>query len=195
MEFLLLGIGVGLVTVAAPGPISMSIIQVATVQGRNPGVQAAAGATAGEWLVGACAVLVVSLGANLPGQVFGIAQIITAAVLVLVGLAMLGRPSTVAEHASTIARPARALLAIATLMPSAIGSWVALLAAMPFAGERLSLASFTLGVGLVALVWYPFLGLTAGALGPRLTPRTLRIATRVGGVATLALGLWALVGD
>ena len=194
MEILLLGIVFGMLTVAMPGPISVSLVQVASLQGRSSGVRAAAGVAGGDLVVGSVAVGVVSLGASLPGAFFPIAQVVTSIVLIGFGVVLLARPLVVQERASTISRPLRTFLVLTSLMPSAFGSWLAMLSAMPFAADRAALMAFALGVVIVSAVWHPILGMSAGAIGPRLTPRLLRVGTRVGGVATLGLGLWAITG-
>lgn len=194
MEILLLGIGFGLLTVAMPGPISVSLVQVASLQGRSSGVRAAAGVAGGDAILGLVAVAIVSLGAGLPGGLFPIAQLVTAAVLIGFGVALLARPLVIQERASTVSRPLRTFLLLTSLMPTALGSWLAMLSAMPFAADRSSLSAFALGVVLVSAIWHPLLGMSAGVIGQRLTPRVLRVGTQVGGLATLGLGVWAFLG-
>ena len=194
MEILVLGIVFGLLTVAMPGPISVSLVQLASVQGRSSGVRAAAGIAGGDAILGIVAVVVVSMGAALPGRFFDVAQLITAAILVGFGVALLTRPLVIQERATTVSRPLRTFLLLTSLMPTALGSWLAMLSAMPFASDRRALIAFALGVVLVSAVWHPILGMSAGAVGPRLTPQVLRVGTQVGGLATLGLGIWAVAG-
>ncbi len=194
MEILVLGIAFGLLTVAMPGPISVSLVQVASVQGRSSGVRAAAGIAGGDAILGAVAVAVVSMGAALPGRFFDVAQLLTAILLVGFGIALLTRPLVIQERATTVSRPLRTFLLLTSLMPTALGSWLAMLSAMPFAGDRPALIAFSLGIVLVSAVWHPILGMSAGVVGPRLTPQVLRIGTQVGGLATLGLGIWAVAG-
>lgn len=194
MEILVLGIVFGVLTVAMPGPISVSLIQVASVQGRSSGVRAAVGIAGGDAILGVVAVAIVSVGAGLPGKFFDVAQFVTALVLVAFGVVLLSRPVIVQERASTVSRPLRTFLIVTSLMPTALGSWLAMLSAMPFAADRAALVAFSLGIVLVSAIWHPILGMSAGAIGPRLTPRVLRIGTQVGGIATLSLGIWAVTG-
>ena len=194
MNVLLLGLGFGILTVAMPGPISVSLVQVASQQGRSSGVRAAAGVAGADVILGAVAVLVVSAGAALPAGLFSLLQLLTALLLVGFGLVLLTRPAVVAEQAGAVSRPLLTFLTVTTLMPTAFGSWLAMLSAMPFASDRPALIAFTVGVIAVSAIWHPFLGFSAGAIGPRLTERVLRVGTQVGGLATLLLGLWAAFG-
>jgi threonine/homoserine/homoserine lactone efflux protein len=191
MELVLLGMGFGMLTVAMPGPISVSLVQVASRQGRGPGARAAIGVAGGDVVLSAVAVTCISAGAVLSERTFATLQTGSAFFLIAFGLLLLARPIVVEKRAAQVSRPLRTFLALTTLMPTALGSWLALLAAMPFADHRPSLAAFALGVVLVSVVWHPFLGFGAGSLGPRLGPAALRIGTRVGGLATIGMGVWA----
>ncbi len=191
MELVLLGIGFGLLTVAMPGPISVSLVQVASLQGRGPGARAALGVAGGDVVLSTVAVTCISAGTVLTERTFALLQTGSALFLIAFGLILLARPMVVEERAAQVSRPLRTFLTLTTLMPTALGSWLALLAAMPFAGHRPSLAAFACGVVLVSMVWHPVLGLGAGCLGPRLRPATIRHGTRIGGLATIGMGLWA----
>ncbi|MFW2381629.1 MAG: LysE family translocator [Acidimicrobiales bacterium] len=193
MQLVLLGITFGMLTVAMPGPISVSLVQVASRQGRRSGARAALGVAGGDVVLSIVAVTCVSAGAVLSEQAFAAVQVVSAVFLVAFGLLLLGRPVIVEERATYVTRPLRTFLTLTTLMPTALGSWLALLAAMPFADHRASLAAFALGVVLVSLVWHPVVGLSAGSLGPRLRPAALRLGTRAGGIATIGTGVWAMV--
>ena len=193
METLFVGIGFGVLTVAMPGPVSVSLVQVASLQGRASGVRAAVGVASGDVVVGLVALGMVSLGGRMPPALFAMAQLVTAIALLGFGLALMSRPLVVQERASTVSRPLRTFLLLTSLMPTALGSWLALLISMPFAGDRSELAAFALGIVSVSAVWHPLLGVGAGSIGPRLTPGVLRVGTQIGGLATLLLGVWALI--
>ncbi len=182
-----------MVTVAMPGPISVSLVQVASRQGRGSGARAALGVAGGDLVLSTVAVMCISAGTVLSEQTFAILQAMSATLLIAFGLLLLLRPVVIEERATLVSRPLRTFLTLTTLMPTALGGWLALLAAMPFAGHRPSLAAFALGVVLVSIVWHPVLGVGAGSLGPRLRPGTLRLGTRVGGLATVGMGLWAVL--
>ncbi len=192
MYFLLLGFGLGIVAVGVPGPVSLSLIQVATAQGRASGARAAIGVAGGDLILSIIAVVLVTAGRSLPDGAFVLLQRASAATLLAFGAVMLLRPAAMGERAASVSRPFRAFLAFTTLLPTALGGWLAFLAAMPFANDRQSLAVFALGVVILSVVWHLFLGLGAGAVGPRLTPTVLRVATRLGGAATVGLGVWAV---
>ncbi len=194
MEIIVLGMVFGMLTVAMPGPISVSLVQVASLQGRSSGVRAAAGIAGGDAILALVAVVVVSIGTGLPSEFFNGAQLVTAALLMGFGVVLLTRPLVVQEKASAVSRPLRTFLLLTSLMPTALGSWLALLSAMPFATDRSALIAFAVGIVIVSAVWHPLLGMSAGVVGPRLTPNLLKVGTRVGGVATLGLGAWALFG-
>jgi len=168
MQFLLLGIVFGSLTIIMPGPISVSLVQVATTQGRASGVRAAAGIASGDVVLGTAALFVVSLGAALPHGVFSMLQVATGALLLAFGLMLFTRPAVVGDTAT--------------------------LSAMPFAADRPSLLAFALGMLLVSIVWHPLVGACAGVIGPRLTPTAIQVGTRIGGLATIALGIWSLLG-
>lgn len=193
METMLLGMVFGVLTVAMPGPISVSLVQVATMQGRSSGFRAGIGITGGDVLLSIGALsLVLSAGAVVPDRMFAALQLATAAFLLGFGLLLVTRPVLVQERSAEVAHPLRSFLVFTTLMPTAFGSWVATLSAMPFAADRDSLTAFAFGIVVVSALWHPAIGSFAGVIGPRLTPRALRIGTRVGGLATLGLGLWSL---
>ncbi len=193
MEMILLGMVFGVLTVAMPGPISVSLVQVATMQGRTSGLRAGIGITGGDVLLSIGALsLVLSAGTVLPDRVFGALQLTTAAFLLGFGVLLLTRPVLVQERSAEVSHPLRSFLVLTTLMPTAFGSWVATLSAMPFADDRASLTSFAVGIVVVSALWHPAIGSFAGVVGPRLTPRALRVGTRVGGLATISLGLWSL---
>ncbi|MGI9609935.1 MAG: LysE family transporter [Acidimicrobiia bacterium] len=193
MQLVALGIGFGMLTVAMPGPISVSLVQVASRQGRGPGARAALGVAGGDIVLSMIAVRCISAGAVLPEQAFAALQTGSAFFLITFGLLLLARPVVVEDRAAQVSRPLRTFLTLTTLMPTALGGWLALLAAMPFSSDRPSLVAFASGVVLVSAVWHPVLGLGAGSLGPRLRPATLRLGTRVGGMATVGMGMWAVL--
>lgn len=193
MSLFLLGLLVGFVTIAVPGPIAVSLVQVSVAKGRSSGIRAALGIASADALLAGVSIAVVTAGAGMAGSIFAFVQLLTAGVLVGIGLLLVLRPVRVQETAATVRHPLRAFLAITALMPSAIGGWLAMLAALPFADNPASLTAFAAGVVLTSFLWHPLVGLSAGSIGGRLTPRMLRVGTRLGGVATALLGLAALM--
>lgn len=191
MELLLLGVLLGAVTVAVPGPISLSLVHVASQQGRSSGARAGIGVASGDLLLATLAIVLVTGGAALPASGFQILQMVSAMMLVFFGATMLLRPSLVNDKAGSIAHPFRTFLWITTLLPTALGSWLAMLAAMPFAGDWSKLAPFACGVVLFSSAWHMALGVGAGNAGEWLTPSRLVVMTRIGGIATILLGVWA----
>ena len=69
-----------------------------------------------------------------------------------------------------------------------------LIAAMPFATDPTSVATFVVGAGVASIGFHLLLGTAAGGLGQRLSPTTLARVSRVGGAAMLTFGAWTLVG-
>jgi len=63
---------------------------------------------------------------------------------------------------------------------------------MPFATDSSQLSLFALGVVVVSFIWHIGVGAGAGEIGQWVTPGRLERATRIGGLATIALGLWAI---
>lgn len=193
MSLVLLGFGVGIFAVGTPGPVSLSLIQFATVEGRASGTKAAVGIVTGDVILSVLSVSLVTAGSALPDQAFEVLQYLSAAVVISLGAVMISKPQAMRAGARLVSRPYRTFLLLTTLVPSAFGSWLAVLAVMPFAGNWPSLAAFALGIVLVSLVWHLLLGNAAGHFGPRMSSRLLTTATRIGGLSTVCLGLSVFV--
>jgi len=188
MNIVLLGVGIGLLTLVPPGPISLALVQVGTRHGRQPALRGALGVASGDMVLGVAAVLIVGMGAALPARFFSASQIGAALLLVAIGLAMLIRPDAASSSIDRIQRPGRAMFLLTSVTPTALGAWIALLAAMPFATEPAQLALFAIGVVVASFVWHPMLGLGAARVGSRLTPHGQKRLSQAGGVAMAAVG-------
>ncbi|MEM8924044.1 MAG: LysE family transporter [Actinomycetota bacterium] len=195
LQFLLLGFGVGLLTMMPPGPVTMTLIEVGVAQGRHRGAQGAVGVAAGDLVTGLAASSIVLLGAStLPGPTFAVLQAVSAVLLIVFGAALVLRPSAVRRLALGLQHPARALFMITTLTPTVLGAWVVIIGAMPFADQGSALVQFVLGAAVASLVWHTLLGSAAGELGHRLTEQRLAEVTMAGGVALAAFGGFMLAG-
>lgn len=193
---LLLGIGLGLVVAAQPGPVSLLLVRTAA-RGRRP-----AGVALG------CAVAVVDLLYAGLG-VAGVAPLLQAEPLRL-GLGLLGagmllviggrtlwsawRYRAGLELPSEVDSPARAFatgIAATASNPLTIASWAALFAAASVAGAASTVAGaslLVLGVGLGSLVWCTGLALGASALVRRWGDRWVRGLEVVAGVGLVGFG-------
>lgn len=188
MELVLLGVGLGLLTLIPPGPVSLTLIQVGVRLGHRSALHGALGVAGGDTVLGLTAAALVGLGSALPGWVFGGTQIVAALLLVALGLAIARQPRRSAGAIDRIRRPGRALFVLTSFTPTALGAWVALLAAMPFAGDLPRLVLFTLGVVIASVLWHPVLGAVAATLGSRLSATGQARLTRAGGLAMAGLG-------
>ena len=189
MNIVLLGVGIGLLSLLPPGPVNLTLVQVGARMGRTPALRGAAGIVGGDSVLGFAAVLILAAGTALPAQVFSLTQIAAAGLLVLLGAALVLRPSVISNSIERMQRPARTFFLLTSLTPTALGSWVAMLAAMPFAADTPQLALFTVGVLVASGLWHPTLGLAASKLGARLNDRGQVRLSQLGGVAMAALGV------
>lgn len=189
MNIILLGLGVGMLSVIAPGPINLSLLQVGARLGRHSALRGAAGIIGGDSLLGVVAVGIVVLGAALPDQLFLSAQVGAALLLVAIGALLAARPTIASASIDRIQRPGRAFFVLTSLTPTALGGWIALLAAMPFAADASQLGLFTAGVLIASTIWHPFLGLVSAAIGTRLSEVGQRRLAQFGGLGMATLGL------
>jgi len=188
MNIVLLGLGVGMLSLIAPGPINLALVQVGAHKGRRTALHSAAGVMGGDSLLGVVAVLLLAVGAGLPPAVFSSAQILAACMLIGIGVLLALRPGATSASIDRIQRPARAFFLLTSLTPTALAGWVAMLAAMPFAHDTSQIGRFTIGVLIASYIWHPTLGLTASAIGSRLTMKGQLLLSRAGGVGMGALG-------
>ena len=191
---LFLGFGLGLLFVIPPGPIAVTLVEVSVGQGRAAGARSGIGIAAGDTVAGAAAGLVVASGGVLPAAVFDWAQIVSAMVLVALGVAMLVQPGAVESFAHAIQRPGRTFFLLTSLTPTVFGSWLAILAALPFAGHLPSTALFLLGAGGASAVYHVALGSAAGTFGHHVSGPMMTRLARGGGCAFAALGVAMLLG-
>ena len=191
MNFLALGLLLGIASVSAPGPITLGLIQVTSSQGRSRGSQAGFGIAGGDFAMMLAALTLIAAGGSLPPVVFTTIQLISIAYLLFVGSALLLRPTACADLASSIAKPAKAFFLATTLNPSVFGTWLAVLIAMPFSNNLNELTLFAAGASLASLVWFQILSSGVGAFSNRLSDTMMINLSRAGGVFTLGLGVWA----
>lgn len=194
MHLLLLGFGVGLVAILPPGPVSMSLIEVSVSHGRNGGARGGLGVASGDIVVATAAALVVLAGGAIPSWIFGTAQLVSSLVLISLGVVLFARPGLCHSLGQSIVHPGRTFFALTALTPTVFGAWLALIAAMPFATDPTSVATFIVGAGVASIGFHLLLGTAAGGLGQRLSPTKLAVVSRVGGAAMLSFGAWTLVG-
>lgn len=195
MEHVLLGVGIGLLSILPPGPVTMTLLQFGAQRGVRPALRGAFGIVTGDGTVVWVALMIVAAGSALPPWAFTLAQLLAAALLVAVGVAMLALPSRCSELVDRIERPGRTFFLLTSLTPTVLGAWIALLAAMPFASDIGPLMRFACGAVLASAVWHPVLAVAGGALSRWADERQQRRLARWGGVATMALGVGALVSS
>lgn len=193
LHLLLVGFGVGLVAILPPGPVSMSLIEVSASHGRNGGARGGLGVASADIVVAAAAAVVVLAGGAIPSWIVGIAQLVSSLVLIGLGGVLLARPGVCHSLSQSIVHPGRTFFALTALTPSVFGAWLALIAAMPFAADANSVATFIAGAGVASISFHLLLGTTAGGFGQRLSITNLTRVSRVGGAAMLSFGAWTLV--
>ncbi|MFT4596205.1 MAG: threonine/homoserine/homoserine lactone efflux protein [Paracrocinitomix sp.] len=195
MNIVFLGVGVGLLSLVAPGPVNLTLVQFGACKGRQPALRGAVGVIGGDSLLGFTSVLILGVGAALPARVFSATQLAAAGLLVGLGALLAARPSAVSTSVERMHRPTRAFFLLTSLTPTALGGWIAMLAAMPFANDVAQLGLFTCGVLIASGVWHPLLGLAASALGARLTEYGQVRLAQISGLAMAALGLALLANQ
>lgn len=193
MNIVLLGVGIGLLSLLPPGPVNLTLVQVGARMGRRPALQGAAGIVGGDSVLGFVSVALLALGTALPANVFSATQVAAASLLIVLGALLALRPAAISNSIDRMQRPRRAFFLLTSLTPTALGSWVAMLAAMPFAADTTRLALFTVGVLVASSLWHPTLGVTAAALGGRLTDRGQIRLSQLGGGGMAILGIGLLL--
>ncbi len=189
---LLLGFTIGLISIIPPGPVSLALIEVGATHGRRQGARGGLGVAVGEVVVAAVAAAVVIAGAGLPSGVFTALQVVSAALILVMGLALALRPTAIHAAAVEVRRPGRTLFLLTVFTPTVFGAWVAILGALPFADHATSLAVFVVGSAVASLGWHLLLGSAAGDLGRRVSTPALATATRLGGIGLMAFGAFTL---
>lgn len=194
-HLLVLGFTIGLISIVPPGPVTMTLIEVGSAQGRRRGAEGGLGVVAGEAVAAVAAALLVVAGAGLPTELFATLQVISSLVLLGIGVALIARPAALHTLALGITNPTRALFMLTALTPTVLGAWVAIIAALPFADDGRSVALFLLGALIASLIWHLFIGSAAGDVGHRVAPTTMQVLSRVGGGALVVFGLVTLAGS
>ena len=192
MNVVLLGIGIGLLSLLPPGPVNLTLVQVGARMGRRPALRGAAGIVGGDSVLGIAAVALLTLGTALPARVFSTTQLVAAALLIALGALLALRPTAISDSIGRMHRPARTFFLLTSLTPTALGSWIAMLAAMPFAADTTQLALFTVGALVASTLWHPTLGFAAAAMGAKLTERGQIRLSQVGGAGMALVGFGLL---
>lgn len=191
MHHLLLGIAVGFASIVPPGPVTMTLLQLGSRHGRTPALRGALGIACGDLTIVWIAIAIIAAGSTLPPAAFLATQLLAAALLVGLGLAMLARPSACAAVVDRIERPGRAFFLITSLTPTVLGAWIALLAAMPFADDLGMLVRFALGAVIASFLWHPILAIVASRLSDQ-RASTQQALSRTGGFVMVAMGVAAI---
>lgn len=191
---LVLGFALGFLFVIPPGPLAVTLVEVGVSQGRVAGARSGFGIAAGDLAVGSAAGLVVVSGGALPAGAFETVQVVSAIVLIALGVTMLLRPAAVEAVAGAIQRPARAFFALTVLTPTVFGAWIAIIAALPFADDLTAIGTFVIGAGIASALYHVALGSAAGEFGRHLSGVVMTRVARTGGVLFAALGAVMLAG-
>ena len=194
ISILLLGFALGFVFVVPPGPLAVTLVEVGVNQGRGAGARSGFGIAAGDLAVGSAAGLVVVSGGVLPAGLFDAVRVVSAGVLIALGIAMIVRPAAVESLAAAIQRPARAFFWLTVLTPTVFGAWIAIIAALPFADDVSAIGTFVIGAALASALYHVALGSAAGEFGRHLRSSVMTRVAQTGGVVFAALGVMALAG-
>jgi len=185
---LLLGLGLGALTLVPPGPVSVTLMHVAVHRGRSAGLRSGAAIASADLITGALAIAFLGLGtAALPSIAASTSVVASVAMIVMGGL-LTARPAGFGGLAVGIKRPARTLFALTALNPLTLLSWMAIIAAVPAATTTPQKAAVAAGVTVASYCWHPFLGLVAGRVGRGINASATIRATRASGVILILLG-------
>ncbi|MCP3912576.1 MAG: LysE family transporter [Actinomycetia bacterium] len=185
---LLLGLGLGAITLVPPGPVSVTLVQVAVRRGRSVGFRSGAAIASADLITGVLAIAILGIGtAALPSVAASMSVVAAAAMMVMGGL-LIARPVGFGGLAVGLERPARTLFALTALNPLTLLSWMAIIAAVPAANTTPRQAALAAGVTVASYSWHPFLGLVAGRAGQRINASTTVRVTRASGVVLILLG-------
>lgn len=191
-ETLLLGAGVGLIAVLAPGPVTLALVEIGASRGRRSGARAGLGVAGAELVVSSLALILVLAGAGLPGSALDATQLVSSIFLMTIGAGLLARPGLSRSLVGHFVKPFRSMFAITALNPSVFGAWVALFVAMPFSQDVGRLILFAIGGVSVSVLWHITLGTAAASLSTALSDRNRAGLGRVGGLAMLTFAGWTL---
>lgn len=192
-EALLLGLVVGLLAVASPGPVTLALVEIGSSSGRGPGLRAGAGVAGADVLMSSLALLLVVAGAGLPSSILSGTSLLSSLFLVTVGVGLLTRPALGRSLVNQLAHPFRTMFATTALNPSVFGAWVAIFTAMPFNHDATRLLVFAAAGIVVSVFWHIGLGGASGTLGAALTDDRRSGLARCGGVAMLAFAAWTFL--
>lgn len=193
LEALLLGLGVGLLAVVSPGPITLALVEIGSSRGRGPGLSAGLGVASADILMSVLALLLVVAGAGLPSSVLSGTSLLSSIFLVTVGIGLATRPDLGRSLVGQFVHPFRTMFTTTALNPSVFGAWVAIYSAMPFSHDPDRLLIFGGGGIAVSLLWHVLLGGASGTLGTALTDQRRTMMARVGGFAMLAFAGWTFL--
>ncbi|MEM9521821.1 MAG: LysE family transporter [Actinomycetota bacterium] len=188
-SIVLLGFALGFLFVLPPGPLAVTLVEIGVVQGRGTGARSGVGIAAGDVAAGSAAGLVVVSGGVLPAGVFTTVQVVSAVLLIGIGVAMALRPSAVESLAGSIQRPVRAFFVLTVLTPTVFGAWIAIIAALPFADDFRAILAFVIGAGCASAAYHVALGSAAGELGRHITGPVMARIAQGSGVLFAGLGV------
>lgn len=192
-ETLLLGLGVGFLAVASPGPVTLALVEIGSSSGRGPGLRAGAGVAGADILMSALALLLVIAGAGLPSSILSGTSVLSSVFLVAVGIGLLARPALGRSLVGHLTHPFRTMFATTALNPSVFGAWVAIFTAMPFNHDAMRLLVFAAAGIVVSVLWHIGLGGASGTLGAALTDDRRTGLARCGGVGMIAFAAWTVI--
>lgn len=192
-EALLLGLGMGLLAVMSPGPVTLALVEIGSSRGRGPGLRAGVGVAGADLLMSSLALALVLAGSGLPPTILSGAQILSSIFLITVGVGLLTRPDLGRSLVGQLTHPCRSMFTTTALNPAVFGAWVAIFTAMPFNQDADRLLIFGGGGIVVSVLWHIGLGGAAGSLGAALTDGRRTSLARVGGIAMLAFATWTML--
>lgn len=189
MTILLLGLGIGLLLVLPPGPLSLSIIGLGAQRGVRPALEAGLGVAIAEIISLLAAAGLVLAGHSLPEIVNQTMRWCSIAAILGMGYVLFTRTSQVNDMLDKIESPFRTLAIVTLASPWIFTTWFALLNAAPVHDRWQDLALYGTGLGLGSLLFYVCLAHGSGALSSRLTEAHVQTLSRVGGaVMVVVLG-------
>ena len=185
------GVALGLVVVAPPGPVSLAVVGVAAHHGRRRALEAALGA-AGADLVWTIVALGLSnrLSAIGPGAM-AIVRLALGVVLGVAAASTLRRPERASDALADLQRPGPTLAAIALVNPMTLAAWLALATAIDGRFDGPALVAVGAGLIVASVGWHLLLATAARRAFANLSDKGRRRFTLGSGIllATLAAAL------
>ncbi len=185
---LLLGLGLGAITLVPPGPVSVTLVQVAVHRGRSVGFRSGAAIASADLVTGVLAIAILGIGTAALPSVAASMSVVSAVAMMAMGGLLIARPARFEGLTLGLKRPVQTLFALTALNPLTLLSWMAIIAAVPAANTTPQKAALAAGVAAASYCWHPFLGLVAGRAGPRINASTTVRLTKASGVILILLG-------